>query len=76
MKQSSSLLFCAGDDVELSRRHLYTNNDAGEVGPVVPGSTGARLVDGLRPAEQDQTIIKKRCAAVRFSQWLPGVYIS
>ena len=82
MKQSESLLEYVGDDVELSRRHLYIDNDTGDAGPVVPGSVGARLVDGLHPVEQDQTVIKKRyaagavhCSLYLFVQWLPRILI-
>ena len=58
MCQAESMFCYVGDDVELSRRHLYRGS--GDPGPVVPGSVGAQLVDGLHPAQQDQTIVKKR----------------
>lgn len=51
-----------GDDVELTRRSLYVDAP-GETAPVVPGSFGAQLVEGLEPAQHEQTIIKKRFSA-------------
>ncbi|KFK38973.1 hypothetical protein AALP_AA3G183500 [Arabis alpina] len=50
-----------GRDVELFRRHLYNSE---KVGPVVKGTVGAELVDGLMiKEEEDYKIVKTRFSA-------------
>nr|KYP54177.1 Putative isochorismatase family protein rutB [Cajanus cajan] len=49
-----------GRDVELFRRHLYTE---GKVGPTSEGSEGAELVDGLVIKEGDYKLVKTRFSA-------------
>ncbi|XP_047332563.1 probable inactive nicotinamidase At3g16190 [Impatiens glandulifera] len=49
-----------GRDVELFRRHLYSD---GEVGPVSKGSVGAELVDGLVIKDGDYKLVKTRFSA-------------
>ncbi|KAJ0075909.1 hypothetical protein Patl1_34252 [Pistacia atlantica] len=49
-----------GRDVELFRRHLYSQ---GKVGPTSKGSPGAELVDGLVIKESDYKLVKTRFSA-------------
>lgn len=48
-----------GRDVELFRRHLYSDG----VGPVSKGSSGAELVDGLVIKDGDYKLVKTRFSA-------------
>lgn len=49
-----------GRDVELFRRHLYSNE---KVGPTVKGHEGAELVEGLEIHEEDYKLVKPRMSA-------------
>ncbi|KAK9282559.1 hypothetical protein L1049_005480 [Liquidambar formosana] len=49
-----------GRDVELFRRHLYSD---GKVGPTSKGCVGAELVDGLVIREGDYKLVKTRFSA-------------
>lgn len=49
-----------GRDVELFRRHLYSD---GKMGPTVEGHKGAELVDGLEIHETDYKLVKTRMSA-------------
>ena len=49
-----------GRDVELFRRHLYSD---GKVGPTAKGSVGAELVEGLVIEEGDYKLVKTRFSA-------------
>ncbi|GLU14476.1 hypothetical protein SLE2022_310440 [Rubroshorea leprosula] len=49
-----------GRDVELFRRHLYSD---GKVGPTIKGSKGAELVDGLVIKDGDYKLVKTRFSA-------------
>ncbi|KAF4399653.1 hypothetical protein G4B88_022736 [Cannabis sativa] len=49
-----------GRDVELFRRHLYGD---GKLGPVIKGSLGAELVEGLVIKEEDYKLVKTRFSA-------------
>ncbi|KAH9665867.1 putative inactive nicotinamidase [Citrus sinensis] len=50
----------SGTNVELFRRHRYSN---GRVGPVIKGSRGAALVDGLEIKQGDYKVAKTRFSA-------------
>ena len=50
-------LYVAGNDVEHTRRHLFKGPGTGAT---VAGMPGARIVDGLKPAEGETVVIKKR----------------
>lgn len=49
-----------GRDVELFRRHLYSD---GKTGPTVKGLEGAELVEGLEIHEGDYKLVKTRMSA-------------
>ena len=49
-----------GRDVEVFRRHCYSNE---KTGPTVKGSPGADLVDGLVFCEGDYKLVKSRFSA-------------
>lgn len=50
----------SGRDVERFRRHHYA---LGQTGPMVKGTRGAELVDGLEPQAEDQVVVKYRFSA-------------
>jgi nicotinamidase-related amidase len=50
----------AGDDVEVTRQHLYLK---GREGAVIAGSFGSKLVEGLHMLDCEQVVVKKRFSA-------------
>jgi hypothetical protein len=58
-RQACSFIVCwtAGLDAEHTRQHLYT---LASIGPVVAGSPGASIVQGLKPATNETVLVKKR----------------
>jgi nicotinamidase-related amidase len=56
---SLHIIMChtAGLDAEHTRQHLYQGPN---LGPVVSGSSGANIVDGLEPDANETILVKKR----------------